>query len=79
MNKTGIEYLDYTWNPLVGCSGEGCAVREHCWAMRQAKRRKHECQDCYDFKPHNHVERVEQPLRKSLTTGVIAAELRFFV
>jgi len=62
MNRTKIEYLDWTWNPLVGCSGVGCAVREHCWARGQAKRRKHACDLCYSFIPHAHPERLEEPL-----------------
>jgi len=62
MNKTKIEYLDYTWNPIVGCSGLGCAVRKNCWAMGQAKRKKHDCDACYSFVPHVHWERLEQPL-----------------
>ena len=66
MNRTKIEYLDYTWNPTVGCSGILCAVREHCWARRMAKRQKQHCQLCYDFKPHAHIERFTEPyhLRK---------------
>ncbi len=37
MNKTDIDYLDYTWNPTKGCSAisEGCA---HCWAKTMARR-----------------------------------------
>ena len=72
MNRTKIEYLDYTWNPVVGCSGVGCAVRDYCWARGQAKRRKHECQDCYEFKPHYHFERFKQPLavKKPARIGV---------
>ena len=62
MNRTKIEYLDYTWNPIVGCSGLGCAVRMKCWAARQAKRKKRECSACYSFVPHVHWERLEQPL-----------------
>jgi protein gp37 len=70
MNKTKIEYLDYTWNPIVGCSGVGCAVAGACWAKGQAKRQKpgvdkngrdRGCQDCYDFKPHLHAGRLIQP------------------
>lgn len=38
MNRTGIEYLDYTCNPITGCSGDGCAVRKRCWALAMAKR-----------------------------------------
>lgn len=37
MNRTDIEYLDFTWNPTKGCSpvSEGCA---NCWAKRMSKR-----------------------------------------
>ena len=38
MNKTSIEYLDYSWNPFaMRCTpiGPGCA---HCWHLRMAKR-----------------------------------------
>jgi protein gp37 len=61
MNRTKIEYLDYTWNPTVGCSGILCAVREHCWARRMAKRQKEHCSLCYDFTPHVHLERFTEP------------------
>ena len=37
MNRTGIEWCEYTWNPIVGCSpaSEGCA---NCYARRMARR-----------------------------------------
>lgn len=37
MNKTDVEYLDYTWNPTKGCSAvsDGC---KNCWAKRMSKR-----------------------------------------
>lgn len=38
MNKTGIEFLDYTWNPIaMRCTrvSEGC---EHCWHLAMCKR-----------------------------------------
>lgn len=34
MNKTKIEWCDYTWNPVTGCN-HGC---EYCYARRIAKR-----------------------------------------
>ncbi|HBA84941.1 MAG TPA: phage Gp37/Gp68 family protein [Verrucomicrobia bacterium] len=40
MNKTGIEYLTHTWNPIaMRCTpiSEGCA---HCWHLRTADRMK---------------------------------------
>lgn len=37
MNRTGIEWCDWTWNPIVGCSpvSEGC---KNCYAKRMARR-----------------------------------------
>ena len=37
MNPTNIPYLDFTWNPMHGCTpiAEGCL---HCWAAKMAKR-----------------------------------------
>jgi protein gp37 len=38
MNKTGIEYLTHTWNPIaMRCTpvSDGC---DHCWHIRMAKR-----------------------------------------
>ncbi len=34
MHKTGIEYGDVAWNPVIGCE-RGCS---YCWARRQAER-----------------------------------------
>jgi protein gp37 len=56
INKTKIEYLDYTTNPIVGCSGIGCAVAKVCWAYRTAKRHVN-CECCVSFVPHVHWER----------------------
>lgn len=69
MNPTSIEYLTHTWNPWVGCSGEGCEVRDVCWARKQARRqkpsdKKRGCWDCYHFRPHAHPERLIQPINR---------------
>lgn len=34
MNRTNIEWCDYTWNPVTGCL-HGCS---YCYARRMAKR-----------------------------------------
>lgn len=34
MNRTKIEWCDYTWNPVVGCK-HGCS---YCYAKRFAER-----------------------------------------
>lgn len=62
MNRTGIEYLDYSWNPTAGCSGKGCAVRRDCWAAKMAKRLGRYCSTCPSFVPHVHFERFDEPL-----------------
>jgi protein gp37 len=62
MNRTKIEYLDFTLNVLVGCYGAGCSVVSNCWARAMAKRRKNKCKLCYNFVPHIHRERLIQPL-----------------
>lgn len=36
--STGINYLDETWNPVTGCSGKGCKVRDRCWAKEISRR-----------------------------------------
>ena len=65
MNRTRIEWVvnpdgmqGFTWNPIVGCTRE-CS---YCYARRQAKRFKQLCQQCYDFMPHLHRERLDEPL-----------------
>ena len=64
INKTRIDYLDATLNIIIGCTGEGCAVIKACWAKKQAKRRRGKCKDdrCYRFIPHDHPERLAEPL-----------------
>jgi protein gp37 len=60
VNKSGIPYLDYAWNPCgFGCSA-GCST---CWArpipLRMGKALA--CPDCKAFRPHYHEERLTQP------------------
>lgn len=45
-----------TWNPFKGCSFD-CSYCEPSF-KRQAKRQMHRCQDCYDYRPHEHPERL---------------------
>ncbi|MCG8633757.1 MAG: phage Gp37/Gp68 family protein [Desulfobacterales bacterium] len=75
MNKTGIEYLDYTWNITHGCSKEspGC---KNCWAERMARRLAAMGSPGYDpddpFRVTYHEDRLRQPLklRKHSRIGV---------
>ncbi len=77
MNRTGIEWCDYTWNPLgAGCSERCGATPEQpeawCYAYRMRHRFKpgmradgttYGCQLCYEFVPHLHAERLDQPAK----------------
>lgn len=63
-----IGWCEFTWNPMVGCLG-GCS---YCYARGQAKRQKHRCQKCYDFKPHLHPERLKEPMRRKKPSLIFA-------
>lgn len=64
MNCTGIEYVDFTWNPITGClMPESCAVRKHCFANRvvQNLRGQYGYDAAKPFKPTIHLSRINQP------------------
>lgn len=64
MAKTKIEWTEYSWNPVTGCTpvSEGC---ENCYARRMANRLKGRCGYPSDdpFRVTIHPERLEEPLR----------------
>lgn len=53
MNKTKIEYADWTWNPFTGCNN-GCS---YCYARRLTEMRGKIWG--YDFKPRFHESRLD--------------------
>ena len=67
MNKTNIEYLDLTWNPIVmRCTpiAEGC---KNCWHLRMADRlagMNRQLRDIYSgkSKPYLDLLRLTEPL-----------------
>lgn len=62
MNKTNIEWCDYTWNPVTGCL-HGCP---YCYAKRFAERGLGEYgryAKGQRFTPNFHANRLEEPLR----------------
>lgn len=67
MNKTGIPYLDMTWNPTHGCDhiSPGC---DNCWARTMAKRLAGAGSSGYDnrgpFLPTEMPEKLGEPARK---------------
>lgn len=55
MNKTKIEWCDYSWNPITGCL-HGCW---YCYAKKMAQRFKKIFPQ--GFKPTFHQERLKEP------------------
>ena len=73
MNKTNIEYLDYTWNPTHGCTpaSEGC---DRCWARLMAHRLARMGAAGYDkedpFRPTMTPECLDHPGRRKKPTRI---------
>ena len=66
LNKSGIEWTEYTWNPIVGCE-HNCW---YCYARELATTRiakMSSCVKCGTFEPHFHEERLKIPGGKPKT------------
>ena len=63
INRTKIEYVDFTWNPITGCLNN-C---DYCYARKIAKR------FWKDFKPRFHRGRLNEP-KKVKTPSLIFAD-----
>ena len=59
MNKTAIEWCDYTWSPVTGCK-HGCP---YCYARKIAERFKGSKAWPQGFEPMIHNERSADPLK----------------
>lgn len=70
MNRTAIEYLDYTWNVTTGCT-KGCS---YCWARKFAKRLagRYGYPKENPFQPIFHADRIREPydVKKAAIIGV---------
>jgi protein gp37 len=61
VNRTGVEWAQFSWNPITGCLN-GC---EYCYAARMAKRLHGRAgyPDVGPFAPTLHSDRLQEPAR----------------
>jgi protein gp37 len=73
LNKTAIEWADYTWNPVVGCR-HGCP---YCYAEALCKRfASNWGRDPNDpFKPEFYPERLDAPQRLDTPSRIFAVSM----
>lgn len=80
-DKTGIQYLDATWNPITGCTHAASPGCDHCWAREwhnrwRAAYQKGQTKAEQYAKPFSEIQfwpdRLDQPLhwRKPRDIGV---------
>lgn len=65
MNRTGIEWTDYTWNPITGCL-HGCP---YCYARRIAMR------FTGHFRPMFHSDRLSGPRKVKKPSKIFACSM----
>ena len=73
MNRTRIEYCDWTWNPATGCL-HGC---EYCYARRLAKRLRGRFgyPKDYPFRPTFHPDRLVEPYRLKKPSKIFVVDM----
>ena len=87
MNRTKIEWTDYTWNPVTGCWGPGGTAEKpnHCWYC-YAKRVHSRFEDKnyndplpkkwgYSFAPTFHPERLFQPAKVKKSAKIFVCSM----
>jgi len=76
MNKTGIEWAQWTWNPVTGCTpvSPGC---RNCYAARMAKRLAGRAGYPADepFRVTFHRDRLDEPLRRKPPSTIFVCSM----
>jgi len=73
MNKTAIEWCDFTWNPLTGCT-RGC---NYCYARRMAYRLRGRYGYPQDdpFAPTFHPDRLHEPSERKKPAKIFTCSM----
>ena len=64
-----------TWNPFKGCLFD-CVYCKPSF-QNQAKRQKHNCMKCYNYKPHYHPERLDKIPKANLVFACGNGDIHF--
>jgi protein gp37 len=74
VNRTNIEWTEFTWNPVVGCK-HGC---DYCYAKRFAERglgEYGEYEKGHRFQPRFLPERLEQPTKRQKPAKIFVVSM----
>lgn len=91
MNRTSIEYVDFSWSPITGCLGPGGTPEEpkrcpYCYAHRLAKGRLRPlylsnphvapgCDPDDPFSPRLWPKRLDQPIKRKKSAKVFVVNM----
>jgi len=79
LNRTRIEWCDFTWNPITGCT-RGCTDtngRPYCYARRMAYRLRGRAGYPQDepFRPTFHPDRLEEPYETKSSAKIFVCSM----
>lgn len=64
MAKNMYQLSAKQWNPFAGCK-HNCTYCKSSFQAQIKRYAKKHCQECYEFKPHSHPERLDQSLPRT--------------
>lgn len=74
MNRTGIEWTDFTWNIVTGCEGPDGKPCDYCYARRIARRfGKTKAERA--FRPEFHLDRLGGPIHRKKPARIFVCSM----
>ncbi len=80
MNKTAIEWTDFTWNPLTGCWGPGGTAEKpnrcsYCYGVKIANRFHDRYPDIDPFAPTFYPDRLSEPGKAKKSSKIFVCSM----